>query len=78
MSTRSQKAQAKAAAEAEPEASYQLLDEWLRVETEHTNLGFILPDRQAVVAWSEKHPIAVLFTANLAVFAPVFGAIYFG
>ena len=78
MSIRSRKAHAKAAAEAEPEAGYQLLDEWLRIETEHTDLGFILPDRQAVVAWSEKHPMAVLFTANLAVFAPVFGAICFG
>ena len=80
MSIRSRKAKAKAvvAGDGELEASRQLLDEWLRIETEHTDLGFILPDRQAVVAWSEKHPIAVLFTANLAVFAPVFGAIYFG
>jgi hypothetical protein len=79
MSNQSQKAQAMAAAaEAEPEAGYQLLDEWLRIENEHANPGFVLPGREAFVAWSETHPIAVLFTANLAVFAPMFGAIYFG
>ena len=80
MSTRNQKAQpgAVTAVEAEPDAICPLLDEWLRIETEHTNPGFALPDRGAVVAWSEKHPIAVLFCANLAVFAPVFGALTFG
>ena len=72
MSTRSQKTQATVA------ATHQLLDEWLRIEAEHANPGFALPNRAAVVAWSENHPIAVLFCANLAAFAPVFGALTFG
>ena len=78
MSIRSRKAHAKAAAEAEPEAGYQLLDEWLRVETEHTDPGFILPDREAFVAWSETHPVTVLVTAGVAIWGPVIGAITFG
>jgi hypothetical protein len=80
MPTRNKKAQAGvvAAAEAEPEAICPLLDEWPRIETEHTNLGFVLPDREAVVAWSEKHPVTVLAAASFAIWGPVLGAITFG
>ena len=77
MSTRSQKTQATvAAAEAEP--VYQLLDEWLRIETEHANSGFILPGRESVVAWSETHPVTVLVAASVAIWGPVLSAITFG
>jgi hypothetical protein len=79
MSTRSQKTQAMAAAaEAEPEASYRLLDEWLRIENDHANPGFIVPGREAVVAWSETHPVTVLVAAGVAVWGPVLSAITFG
>jgi hypothetical protein len=79
MSTRSQKTQAMAAAaEAEPEAGYELLDEWLRIENEHTNPGFVLPGRAAVMAWSETHPVTVLVAAGIAIWGPVLSAIYLG
>lgn len=75
---KSKAAVAKAAVLDTEEASFHLLDEWLRIEMEHTDPGFILPDRAAVVAWSEQHAVPVLLFASLAVWGPVISAICFG
>jgi hypothetical protein len=66
------------AAVSEEEASFQILDEWLRIETEHTDSGFVLPSRLDVVAWIEAHAVPVLIGATLVVCAPVIGALTFG
>ena len=60
------------------EAGCQLLDEWLRIERENTDSGFVLPDRETVVAWSENHAAAVLVAAIVVICAPILSAIYFG
>jgi len=60
------------------DTSLRLLDEWLRIELEHTDPGFILPDRAALVTWSENHAVPVLVIAGFAVWAPVIGGICFG
>jgi hypothetical protein len=69
--------QASKAIASDEDASFQLLDEWLRIENEHTNPEFILPDREAIVAWSEKHAVAVLLVAALAVWGPTLTALWF-
>lgn len=67
-----------AAAMAAEEASFRLLDDWLRIETEHTDPGFVLPDRAEIVAWSEQHAVQVLVAAGAAVWGAVIGAFCFG
>jgi len=69
---------AQAALAREEEASFRLLDEWLRIENEHTDPGFVLPSRGEVVGWVEGHAALVLLVASLAVFAPVISALAFG
>jgi hypothetical protein len=58
-------------AAAEMEACTQLLDQWLEIENEHTDPGFILPERAAVVNWCENHPKAVVVAGNVAFWAPL-------
>jgi hypothetical protein len=60
------------------EAGCRLLDEWLRIERESTDPGFLLPDRDTLVTWTENHAAAVLTCASVVVWAPVIGAICFG
>ena len=72
------KKQTAKAALPEEEASFHLLDEWLQIENEHTNPGFILPGREAVIGWIEAHAAASLLVAGVAVFVPVIGALAFG
>jgi len=62
----------------EEESGLRLLDNWLRIENEHTDAGFTLPSRATVVGWIETHAVASLLLAGGAVFAPVIGALTFG
>ena len=71
-----QKQMTNAVAADEEEAGLRLLDEWLRIENEHTHSG--LPSRADVVAWSEGHPLAVLIVAGTAVCVAVATALCFG
>jgi len=66
------------AAVSDEETSFQLLDEWLRIEMEHTGPGFVLPCRLEVIAWIEAHAVPVLAGAALAVCASVIGVLAFG
>ncbi len=62
----------------EAEAGYRLMDEWLRLETEHTDPGLVLPSQAAIVAWCEDHASAIVLSANALLWAPVLAAMYFG
>ncbi len=62
----------------ESETSYQLLDEWLRIENEHAHPGFMLPSRAHVVAWCEKHPGTIVLSANALLWGPLLWAMYTG
>lgn len=61
----------------EEEAGLQLLDEWLRIENEHSDPGLVLPGREEIVAWMEGHPLPVLAVAAAAVWGPMLGAFCF-
>jgi hypothetical protein len=62
----------------EAEAGFRILDEWLQLETEHTDPGFVLPSQAAIVAWCEDHAPAIVLSANALLWAPVLAAMYFG
>lgn len=51
------------------------LEDLLHMEAEGHRF---LPDRLAVVEWCERHSLAVLTVAGVAVLGPVIGAICFG
>jgi hypothetical protein len=55
----------------EDETSLHVIDEWLRLENETTNPGFLLPDRTAVVTWCENHSGAVILSANVILWTPL-------
>lgn len=60
------------------EAGCRLLDEWLRIDQENTDPGFVLPDRETLATWCENHAAAVLVGASVVICLPVIGAICFG
>lgn len=62
------------AAEADA-AAFQVMDQWLRIENEHTDPGFLLPGRASVVAFCESHAEAILISANLVLWSPLIWAI---
>jgi hypothetical protein len=63
---------------AEEASGLDLLDDWLRIEDEHTNPGYMLPTREAVVAWCENHPGTVVLSANAMLWTPILWAMYHG
>lgn len=60
------------------EASFRVMDDWLRLEIEHTDPGLILPNRAAVVAWCENHAGAIVLLANTFLWAPLVWAMVRG
>lgn len=58
----------------EDENVLQLMEDWLRLENEHTDPGFILPSRATVVAWCEDHPGTIVLSANALLWTPLIWA----
>ena len=58
----------------EDEDVLHLMEDWLRLENEHTNPGFMLPSRDAVVAWCEDHPGTIVLSANALLWTPLIWA----
>jgi hypothetical protein len=48
-------------------------EDWLDIEGEPA-----LPGRLALIEWSESHPLAVIATAAVALWAPIIAALCFG
>ena len=63
---------------AESDAGLGIMDEWLRLEDEHTNPGFLLPSRDTVVAWCENHPGTIVLTGNALLWGPIVWAMWKG
>ena len=62
----------------ETEAGLDIMEDWLRLEDEHTNPGFLLPSRDAVVAWCEDHPGTIVLTGNALLWGPIVWAMWAG
>lgn len=60
------------------DAGFEVMDEWLRIENEHTDPGFILPSRDVVVAWCEDHPGTIVLSANALLWTPLIWAMCAG
>lgn len=60
---------------AESDDAFRLMDDWLRLENEHVDPGFVLPGRGAIVAWCESHSGAILVLANTVLWTPIVWAI---
>ena len=58
----------------EDEDVLHLMEDWLRLEDEHTDPGFILPSRATVVAWCEDHPGTIVLSANALLWTPLIWA----
>ena len=55
-----------------------LMENWLRLENEHTDPGFILPSRAKMVAWCEDHPGTIVLSANALLWTPLIWAMVNG
>lgn len=65
-------------AASDSEAAFRVMDDWLRLEIEHTNPGLILPSRAVVVAWCENHAGAIMVLANTVLWTPLVWAMVRG
>lgn len=62
----------------ENEAGFEIMDEWLRLETEHTNPGFLLPSRETIIAWCENHSGTIVLMGNALLWGPIAWAMWAG
>ena len=53
------------------DAAFRVMEEWLRLENENTDPGFLLPGRASVVEFCETHATAIVFSANLLLWSPL-------
>ncbi len=60
------------------DAGVDVLDDWLRIESEHTNPGFLLPSRGTVIAWCENHPGTIVLMGNTLLWGAVLWAMWKG
>jgi hypothetical protein len=74
MSLESKRLEECTAVAAETDTGFEVMDEWLRLENEHTDPGFILPSQADVVAWCERHPGVIVVSANTLLWGPVIWA----
>lgn len=63
---------------AETDTGFEVMEDWLRIENEHTNPGFLLPSRDSVVSWCEDHPGTIVLTGNALLWGPIIWAMWNG
>ncbi len=63
---------------ASTDTGFEVMEDWLRIENEHTNPGFLLPSQDAVVSWCEDHPGTIVLTGNALLWGPIIWAMWNG